>query len=110
MKNIILNKYYRNLRKNVFPDLEIDEFLELYTKYKKLSTQYKLLKVCCLLEKVKIKKIEIPIFRFITMFIDFIRWKIYDVFISIINGKTFNLYGVTCFCGRQRKWENNRSS
>ena len=77
-------------------------------EYKKLSFQYKLLKIATLLENLKIPLIEIPILKFITMFIDFIRWKIYDLLIAIIKGKTFNLYGVTCYCGRQRLWKNNR--
>lgn len=103
-KNIILNKYYKNLRNNIFQDLEINDFLEIYTKHKKLSIQYKLLKICCFLEKIKIRKSNVPLLRFFTMILDFIRWKFYDILISIINGKTFNLYGVTCYCGRQRKW------
>lgn len=101
MKNIVLNKYYKNLRNDVFSELPIEEFIEVYTKYKKFKIQYKLLKICCVLEKINIKKIEIPILRFVTMLLDFIRWKIYDFLIFLINGRTFNLYGVTCYCGRQ---------
>lgn len=100
-KNITLNKYYKNFRNNVFNNLEIAEFMEVYIKDKKLKTQYKLLQICYFLEKIKIIRIEIPLLKFFTMLIDFIRWKIYDFIISLINGRTFNLYGVTCFCGRQ---------
>ena len=34
-KDICLNKYYRNLRKNVFSDLPIEEFVEIFEKFKK---------------------------------------------------------------------------
>lgn len=34
MKNVVLNKYYRNLRKNVFYDLPIEEFTEVFSKFK----------------------------------------------------------------------------
>ena len=30
-KNMIFNKYYRHLRNNVFPDLPLNEFIEVYT-------------------------------------------------------------------------------
>lgn len=106
-KNIILNKYYRNLRTNVFNDLDLNEFAEVYIKFKKLKFQYRLLRICEKLENVNIPVIEIPLFRFLSKFLDFIRWKIYDFIMLIINGRTFNLYGVTCYCGRQRWWKNN---
>lgn len=101
MKNVVLNKYYRNLRENVFDKLEVQEFIEVYTKFKKLNIQYKLLNVAIFLESLNIIQIEIPIFKFLTMLIDFIRWKIYDLLMFLINGRVFNLYGVTCYCGRQ---------
>lgn len=100
-RDITLNKYYKNLRKNVFEDLEIEEFMEVFIKFKKLNIQYKILKMCCFIERINIPIIQIPILKFLTMLIDFIRWKVYDLLISIINGRTFNLYGVTCYCGRQ---------
>mgnify|MGYP004476049933 FL=1 len=96
----IFNKYYRNLR-TYFCDLEIKEFLEVWNKFRKLNLQYHFLKIANFFEKLNIKIIEVPILRFLTMFIDFLRWKIYDLFLSLINGKKFNLYGVTCYCGRQ---------
>lgn len=103
-KNIVLNKCYRNLRTNIFNNLDLQEFAEVYIKFKKLKFQYKLLKICEKLEKINVPVIEIPILRFLSKFFDFMRWKIYDIILLIINGKSFNLYGVTCYCGRQRWW------
>lgn len=100
-KNIVFNKYYRELQENVFDKLEMKEFIEVYTKFKKLSIQYRILCVANKLEKFNFPVIEVPILRFLSMLVDFIRWKIYDLLIFIINGRTFNLYGVSCFCGRQ---------
>lgn len=100
-KNIVLNKYYKNLRENIFEKLEIDEFMEVYEKYKRLSFQYRILQVANKIEKLNIPRIEIPIFRFLSMIIDFIRWKIYDLLLLIINGRLFEEYGLTIYCGRQ---------
>lgn len=99
--NIVLNKYYRNLRKNVFSDVDINEFMDIWLKFKRLKFQYRLLKIAEKLESIDVKVIEIPIFRFISKFLDFIRWKVYDLLMLIINGRKFNLYGLTVFCGRQ---------
>lgn len=107
MKNIILNKYYRKLRKSVFPDLGIEEFMEIFTKFKKLKFDYRLLTICNHLEKIKIPRIEIPILRFLSMIIDLMRWAIYDLLFMIINGKVFKPYGLTVFCGRQGGRKNN---
>ena len=96
----IFNKYYRNLRSQ-FNDVEISEFMGIWNKYCKLNLQYKFLKIANFFERLNIKIIDIPILKFITMFIDFLRWKIYDLFLLLINGRKFNLYGVTCYCGRQ---------
>ncbi len=109
-RNIVFNKYYRNLRENVFDKLEIQEFLEVYTKFKRLKLQYRLLKVAEYLEKRKMPIIDVPIFSFITKLADFFRWKLYDLLMLLINGRQFNLFGVTIFCGRQRKWKNNGNS
>lgn len=100
-KNIVLNKYYRKLRTNIFSDLDLNEFTEVYLKYKKLKFQYKLLKICEKLEGYNIPVIEIPLLRFLSKFLDFMRWKIYDFLMLIINGRKFDLYGLTIFCGRQ---------
>lgn len=62
-KNIVLNKYYRNLRENVFYTLDIQEFLEVYTKFKRLNIQYKLLKLANFLEDIKILTLDVPIVR-----------------------------------------------
>lgn len=104
MKNIILNKYYRKLRKNVFQDLSIDEFMEVFKKFKKLKFDYRLLTICNYIEKIKIPRIEIPILRFLSMILDLIRWLIYDLLFTLINGKIFKPYGLTVFCGRQGRW------
>lgn len=103
-KNIIFNRYYRYLRSNVFQDLDIADFMEVYAKFKRLSMQYRILKIANFLERLTIPKVEVFIFRFLFKLIDFIRWKFYDLCILIINGRTFNLFGVTIFCGRQRLW------
>lgn len=100
-KNIVFNKYYRNLRTNVFDRLEFSEFLEVYAKFKRLNFQYKLLQICKRIELYKIPVIEIPIIRFFSKLLDFLRWKLYDLLMLIINGRKFNLYGLTIFCGRQ---------
>lgn len=99
-KDITLNKYYRNLRKR-FNKIPIEEFTNIFIKLKKLAFQYRLLKLACFFEKLNIKIIHIPGLKLFTMILDFLRWKIYDLIIFLINGRTFNLYGVTCFCGRQ---------
>ena len=103
-KNMTLNKYYRNLRKNVFNDLSIEEFSEVFIKFKKLKFDYRLLQICNKIERLNIPRIEIPFLRFFSMLIDLIRWLVYDLFWTIINGKVFKPYGLTCFVGRQRWW------
>lgn len=100
-KNIIFNKYYRNLRNNIFDRLEFNEFMEVYAKFKRLNFQYKLLKICNKLESYDIPLIEIPILRFFSKLLDFMRWKFYDFLMLLINGRKFDLYGLTIFCGRQ---------
>lgn len=105
-KNIVLNKYYRHLRKNVFNNIDIDEFMEIWIKFKRLKLQYRLLKIAEKIEGIELKVIEIPILKFISKLVDFIRWKIYDLLMLIINGRQFELYGLTVFCGRQR-WRKN---
>lgn len=62
-KNIILNKYYKKLRNNIFKDLEINEFIEVYAKFKRLNIQYRFLKIANFLEKINIPILEIPILR-----------------------------------------------
>ena len=100
-KDITLNKYYKYLRKNTFNDLPIEEFMEIFQKFKKLKFDYKLLKICNKIERINIPRIEIPIFRFFSMLLDLIRWLVYDLLYTIINGKVFKPYGLTCFVGRQ---------
>lgn len=34
-------------------------------------------------------------------FLDFLRWKVIDIYESVKKGKVFNEYGLTFFCGRQ---------
>lgn len=100
-KNITLNKYYRHLRNDVFQNLSIEEFSEVFEKFKKLKFDYKLLQICNKIEKIPIPRIEMPILRFLSMFIDFTRWLVYDLLWTIINGRIFKPYGLTCFVGRQ---------
>lgn len=102
-KDITKSKMYMTLRQQIFYDLGIDEFMEVFTKYIKLSKQYKLLQVANFLEKIHIPVIEIPFFRFFSKLLDFIHWKFYDFIILLINGKSFDEYGLTMFCGRQRR-------
>lgn len=96
----IYNKYYRKLREENI-NLEIKDFMQLWSNYKRLTIQYKILKGANFLEKLKVPLIQFPILRFLSMLIDFIRWELYDLLLSIINGRKFNLYGVSCYCGRQ---------
>lgn len=100
-KNITLNKYYRHLRNDVFQNLSIEEFSEVFEKFKKLKFDYNLLQICNKIEKIHIPRIEMPILRFLSMFIDFTRWLVYDLLWTIINGRIFKPYGLTCFVGRQ---------
>ena len=107
-KNIVLNKYYRNLRTNIFDRLEFNEFMEVYAKFKRLNFQYKLLQICKKLELLKLPVIEIPILKFFSKLLDFFRWETYDLLMLIINGRKFDLYGLTIFCGRQGGRKNNQ--
>ena len=101
MKHEILkDKELMKIRQNISEQLTEDETIEICEKYKKLKKQYTLLKISKKLERIKIPKIDIIFLRFITMFLDFIHWKIYDLIILLIQGKKFNFYGVTCFCGK----------
>ena len=102
MKHEILkDKELMKIRQNIIEQLTEDETIEICEKYKKLKKQYMLLKISKKFERIKIPKIDIIFLRFITMFLDFIHWKIYDLIILLIQGKKFNFYGVTCFCGKQ---------
>ena len=105
-KDVTLNKYYKHLRKDIFSNLSIEEFIEVFEKFKKLKFDYRLLKICNKIEKIKIPRIEIPILRFFSMLLDLIRWLVYDLLWTIINGKVFKPYGLTCFVGRQGRWKN----
>ena len=105
-KNIVFNKYYRNLRQNIFSDLEIAEFMKVWSNFKRLQFQYRLLLVCNKLEKIKIPIIEVPIFRFFSKFLDFMRWKVFDILWLLINGRYFQPFGLTVFC-RSSRWRKN---
>lgn len=100
-KNMVFNKYYRHLRKDIFSDLTVEDFMEVFEKFKKLKFDYKLLKICNKIERINIPRIEIPILRFFSMLLDLLRWLVYDLLYTIINGKVFKPYGLTCFVGRQ---------
>lgn len=62
-RNLIFNKYYRNLREGTFKKLEIQEFMEVYIKFKRLRIQYKLLKIAECLEKITFPTLDVPIIR-----------------------------------------------
>ena len=100
-KNRIFNRYYRNLRQNVFDYLDLQEFMEVFSKFQRLKFQYRLLQIANFLESIKVPPADIFLFGFFIKLLDFIRWKIYDLLLFLINGRQFNLFGVTIFCGRQ---------
>lgn len=100
-RNRVYNKYYRYLRQNIFSDLDLSEFADVFSKFMRLKIQYRFLQIANFLENIYIPKFQLPVLKFLSMFLDFLRWKIYDFFMLLINGRTFNLYGVTCYCGRQ---------
>lgn len=92
---------YNNLKNNVFPDIDYMEYEEIYNNYKRLNKQYKLLQFAKKLENINMPLLELPILKFLSKLLDFFRWKLYDFIIFLINGRRFNLYGLTVFCGRQ---------
>ena len=100
-KDITKSKMYMTLREQIFYDLGIDEFMEVFKKYLRLSKQYRLLQVANVLEKIHIPVIELPFLRFFSKLLDFIHWKFYDFIMLLINGRSFDEYGLTMFCGRQ---------
>lgn len=77
------------------------EFSYVLDNYKRLKKQYYILRIADKLKRINIKYIEFPILRFFSKLIDFFRWKLVDICYMLVNGKEFNLYGVTIFCGRQ---------
>ena len=103
MQKITKRKLYKQLRQihSNIPAEEIGKMFDVYELYKKLNFQLKLLKIAKIIEKPNIGVIEIPILRFISKLINFIRWKIYDLIMLVINGREFNQYGLSIYCGRQ---------
>lgn len=99
-RNVTKNRTFRKLRQN-FQDLEISDFVNVFENYCRLKKQYKIMQICKFIEKINIPVVPIPILRFFSMLLDFIRWVIYDILITIVNGKNFSLYGLTIYCGRQ---------
>ena len=77
------------------------EFSYVLDNYKRLRRQYHILCIANKLKRINIKNINFPIFRFFSKLADFFRWKLVDICYILVNGKEFNLYGVTIFCGRQ---------
>lgn len=94
-----MNKY--DVVRDEFYDLNEFEFSYVWDNYKRLSKQYKFFCVAKYLRNKDIKYIHFPIFHFLSKLCDFIRWKLVDFCYLLINGKQFNLFGVTMFCGRQ---------
>lgn len=98
--NFCKKKEYVKLRLE-YSGMELEEFEEIADKYHRLKIQFYAYKFADKLASFNIPKIEIIFLRFLSMLIDFIRWKIYDIIILLIEGKKFSLYGVSCYCGRQ---------
>ena len=51
-RNKIYNKYYRNLRENVFSDLELSDFLEVFSKFQRLKMQFLLIIILRMLMRI----------------------------------------------------------
>ena len=94
-----MSKY--NILRNEFYYLNDFEFSYVLDNYKRLRRQYHILCFANRLKRININNINFPIFRFFSKLIDFFRWKLVDICYMLVNGKEFNLYGVTIFCGRQ---------
>lgn len=94
-----MNKY--NFIRNEFSYLNDFEFSFVWDNYKRLSKHFKILQIANHLKSININYSNFPFFHFISKLIDFLRWKFVDFCYLLINGKQFNLYGVTIFCGRQ---------
>ena len=94
-----MKKY--DIVRDMFFDLNEFEFSFVWDNYKRLSKQYKILCVAKYFRNKDIKYIHFHIFHFLSKLCDFIRWKLVDFCYLLINGKQFNLFGVTMFCGRQ---------
>lgn len=90
-----------NYLRILFDDLDELDFIDLYEKYKRLKMQYRLYEFYNYLASKEIKIFSFPILHFLSKFVDFLRWKFCDFVYMFINGKEFNLFGVTIFCGRQ---------
>lgn len=94
-------KIFRKLRDEIFNNIAFDEFIKVYSNYMRLNKQYRILQLETKLERIKMPKSEIPILKFFLMLLDLFRWKICDFLLFLINGRQFNRYGLTVFCGRQ---------
>lgn len=90
-----------NYLRILFDYLDDLDFIDVYDNYRHLKMQYRFYLIYNFLASKELKIIHFPILHFFSKFIDFMRWKIADLFYFLINGKQFNLFGVSIFCGRQ---------
>lgn len=97
-----MNKKLYNICRNICPyDYDELDIYEFSLFYRKLKFQYKVLRLINRISSIQIKKIDFPFLKFCLMFFDFLRWKFVDFLYFLINGRRFNLFGVTIFCGEQ---------
>ena len=101
MENLRFKSFdYKYLRKQ-YSDLEEFHFLDIWEMNKRFNLQNKIFQFAKKIENIKIPYIDIFLIRFFCKLIDFLHWKIYDFLIFLIQGYQFNLFGVTCYCGKQ---------
>lgn len=100
-RDLMNDRDFKKVRLDIYTDFSEEDCQELYSKLIKLRRQYKLFKISKFIENIYIPVINIFFIHFIFMLLDFLRWKFYDLLIFLINGKKFNFFGVSCFCGRQ---------
>lgn len=101
MENLRFKSYeYKNLRKQ-YSNYEEFHFLDIWELHKKFKRHNKIFKLASKIENINMPYIDIFLIRFFCKLFDFLRWKFYDFLILLIQGYQFNLFGVTCYCGKQ---------
>lgn len=91
---------FKKLRED-FYFLNDFEFSYVWENYLNLRRQYKYLQICNKLEKLRIHKSDVFLLHFFLKLVDFIRWKLFDLFWFLCNGTFFKPFGLTVFVGRQ---------
>ena len=110
MENLRFKSFeYRNLRKQ-YPQLEEFHFLDIWDLHCRFKIQNRIYNLAKKIENVKVPYFDVFLIRFFCKLLDFIHWKIYDFLILLITGRQFNLFGVTCFCGKQGSGKTIRCS